>query len=483
MDTTTYDVIVIGAGPVGENVADRVVQGGLAHRLMVGAIEDSPQRDDAEFTGALWTLALLCFTGGRKELWDPLYAAIARLRNGPPPLLALTLDMFADPARTGVAALPGLLAALRTADHETDLETVQNLAGAAMYADRIAEVRDLLWREVLRGREEGPSRRQIVALMDICVDDFHRGRWHEAAELAEEGLALCEGGAGPFFSWYFRYHQALLAAVQGRFETSRALAEQIIGWAVPRGVGTARTFAHHALVLADLGQGDFESAYHHATAVSPAGTLASHVPHCLWLAMDLVEAAVRTNRQTEAEHHVRALREANVAALSPRLAILVAGSAAIATGDRARFEEALRLPTTGQWPFDVARVRLAYGELLRRDRALTDAKAQLQAALTALRTLGATPWAERAERELRAAGLATTPAVPHAAKLTSQELQIARLAAAGLTNKEIAARLYLSPRTVGGHLYRVFPKLGVTTRAALRDALGTVAEGYDTTGT
>ena len=87
----------------------------------------------------------------------------------------------------------------------------------------------------------------------------------------------------------------------------------MIGWAGPRGVGTARVFAHHALVLGDLGRGDFESAYHHATTVSPAGTLASHVPHSLWIAMDLVEAAVRTDRRAEAERHVRALQEAQTA--------------------------------------------------------------------------------------------------------------------------------------------------------------------------
>ena len=328
-----------------------------------------------------------------------------------------------------------------------------------------------MWRAVLNGREGGPARRHLMALMDICVDDFHRGRWDEAAELAAEGLALTEEGGGRFFGWYFHYHQALLAAVRGRFETSRALADQMIGWAGPRGVGTARVFAHHALVLGDLGRGDFESAYHHATTVSPAGTLASHVPHCLWIAMDLVEAAVRTDRRAEAERHVRALQDARLPELSPRLAILTAGAAGMAAGDDdapALFEEALSLPTVDQWPFDVARVRLAYGERLRRTRALTEAKAQLQPALAAFRTLGADPWTARAERELRATGLASTPS---SAPLTAQELQIASLAASGLTNKEIAARLYLSPRTVSGHLYRIFPKLGITTRAALRDAL------------
>jgi DNA-binding CsgD family transcriptional regulator len=347
-----------------------------------------------------------------------------------------------------------------------------------MYADRLAEVREPLWRMAMEGRKGGAARRQLVVLMDLCVDDFHRGQWEEAAELAAEGLAVCETRGGRFFSWYFHYHQALLAAVQGRFETSRALAEQMIGWAGPRGVGMAQVYARHALVLAGIGQGDFEAAYQHATAISPAGTLASHVPHSLWVAMDLVEAAVRTDRRAEAELHVRAMREANIAALSARLAILEAGSAAlIADDDRAPelFEKALDLPTIDQWPFDAARIRLAYGERLRRARTMTAAKVHLQTALTAFRKLGAAPWVARAERELRAAGQASrSPTNARGgASLTPQELEIARLAASGMTNKQIAERLYVSPRTVSTHLYKIFPKLGITSRAALRDAIGT----------
>ena len=191
--------------------------------------------------------------------------------------------------------------------------------------------------------------------------------------------------------------------------------------------------------------------------------------------MDLVEAAVRTQRQAEAERHVRAVQDAGIAALSPRLAILAAASAALAASDERApvlFEQALRLPTADQWPFDVARVRLLYGERLRRARAASESRIHLQAALAAFEKLGAAPWVARAGLELRATGGTRRPSsAPGAAALTSQELQIARLAASGLTNRQIAERLYLSPRTVGGHLYQIFPKLGITTRAALRDAL------------
>ena len=105
-------------------------------------------------------------------------------------------------------------------------------------------------------------------------------------------------------------------------------------------------------------------------------------------------------------------------------------------------------------------------------KATTDARAHLTAALDAFQRLGAEPWVARAGSELRATGLTIGNRAENGpASLTPQQLQIATLAAAGLTNKQIGERLYLSPRTVAAHLHQVLPKLGVTTRAALRDAL------------
>ncbi|MFG3206646.1 AAA family ATPase [Streptomyces sp. NPDC048192] len=450
-----------------------------AHRLLAAAIESWPNREDAhdqELFNALLTLALVCLVGGRAELWAAFHTALARLRPEPPELLVLAPGLYAaDPVRTGVPLLPLLDSRLATIHQEPDPTVVQSVASATIYTDRMAEVREPLWRAIHQGRAGAPGRRRLVALMDVCFDDFVRGEWAEAGELAAEGLAVSEE-SGRFFSYYFRYQQALLAAVQGRFETSRALADQMIGWAGPRGVGMAQTYARQALVLAHLGEGDYESAYQRATEISPAGTLASHVPHSLWVALELVEAAVRTDRRTEAERHALVLRESGVAALSPRLAMREAAAAALVACDGAPelFERALGMPRVAEWPFETARVRLLYGELLRRSRLTSEAKAQLKQALGAFEKLGATPWAARAERELRAAGQATRglSGVAGAAALTPQELEIARLAASGMTNKEIGERLYISPRTVSSHLYQVFPKLGITKRAALRDAIG-----------
>ena len=188
---------------------------------------------------------------------------------------------------------------------------------------------------------------------------------------------------------------------------------------------------------------------------------------------DLVEAAVRTGRPVRARAHVQAMLDADVAALSPRLAMLVAGAAGLlddAANDA--FERALSVPDAARWPFDLARVHLTYGERLRRDRATREARRHLSAARDIFGQLGAAPWAARAGSELRATGQPGAPDQhPAPVTLTPQQRQIATLAAAGLTNKQIGERLYLSHRTVATHLHQIFPKLGVTSRAALRDAL------------
>jgi DNA-binding CsgD family transcriptional regulator len=123
-------------------------------------------------------------------------------------------------------------------------------------------------------------------------------------------------------------------------------------------------------------------------------------------------------------------------------------------------------------PFHRARVLLAQGAWLRRQRRPADSRAPLRTARDLFDALGTVPWAERARQELRASGERTIRRVPETRdRLTPQELQIAQLAADGLTNPEIGERLFLSARTVASHLYRAFPKLGVTARSELGDVL------------
>ncbi|MFG2134601.1 ATP-binding protein [Streptomyces sp. NPDC048751] len=450
-----------------------------AYRLLVGAIEAGEHGYDASddaLVEALHLLVLLCWYRGEPELWQPLFTFVDRLTPEPPELLWVITRTFADPARTGPAALPRLAELIATVGD--DPTRVIRVGTASVFADRLADFRWASHRLAEQGRAgTAPARRHLGVLMHLGLDYYHAGRWEDAEEMAAEGLTLCEDHDYRFFAWYFHYVRAVVAAARGDAETSDALTEEIVRWATPRGVHGARSFACHARALAALGRGDYTTAYRHACALSPAGTVAPYVPIAMWGTMDLVEAAVRTGRDEEAAAHAAAMRASAMARLSPRLELLVLACEALTTpgeGALALFERALSLPGPEHRPFDVARVRLFHGERLRRLRATTAAREQLAQALEAFQRLGAKPWATRAAAELRASGRAAPSpagAGPGPGALTAQELRIATLAATGLTNKQIAERLSLSHRTIGTHLYQLYPKLGITSRAALRDAL------------
>jgi DNA-binding CsgD family transcriptional regulator len=450
-----------------------------AHRLLVGAIEQGDHGYDAQdpaLLDALHFLLLLCNYGAREELWAPFHAAVARLRPAPPRLLLVAARTWGDPAHADAATLRELDAIIAGTARQADPAQVVRVGTAAVYPDRLAAVREGAWRLVRQGREGAPVRRHIGALLHLCLDGYHQGRWDEVQELSEEGLAQCAESGYTVCTWFFQYTKGLVTASRGDTATAHALADAMIGWAAPRGIREAVHCAVQVHTLADIADGDFDAAFGRVTAVSSAGSFPPYVAHASWVFFDLVEAAVRTDRRAEAAAHVRALGGTNVAGLSPRLALLAAGAQALAAQDDAEsarlFAVALAVPDAERWPFDLARVRLAQGERLRRSRALTQSKEPLTAALKTFQQLGSSAWAERARKELRAAG----HAVAHqdgrgAAELTAQEREIAELAATGLTNKQIAERLFISHRTVGAHLYQIYPKLGIASRVALRDAL------------
>jgi DNA-binding CsgD family transcriptional regulator len=187
---------------------------------------------------------------------------------------------------------------------------------------------------------------------------------------------------------------------------------------------------------------------------------------------DLVEAAVRCGtpdraRETLADfaHWADNVDRPVTTGLLLRCRALLAD----ADGAETLYAEALRLHERYAGPYDHARTRLVFGEWLRRRRRRTEARAHLEAAVNEFERIGATRWAERTHGELAAFGGArgdkrgSGPLM----LLTPQELQVVLLAAGGHTNKEIAAQLYLSPRTVAHHLYKAYPKLGVTARGEL----------------
>ncbi|MGW3664725.1 ATP-binding protein [Streptomyces sp. NPDC005141] len=450
-----------------------------AHTLLVSAIEGGTHGYDAEdktLVDALHTLALICFFGARRDLWQPYYRALEKMTPEAPVVLVALGKTFSDPVRTGAAASEELDTLIAELAGVSDPVQMTRAGTAALYVDRLGEVRASAWRVVRMGRDGGPARRYMSGLIHLCLDDYLTGMWDEAAQLADEGIELCETHGYTAFAWYFLYIQSILHAARGDSGQADATAEKIIHRAMRQRAYCAAHYAHHSSTVAALGRGDFADAYEHANAISPVGSLTSHAPHALWVAMDMVEAAVRTNRQPEAAAHVRAMREADVARISSRHALLMDAAAALATTDDDEalglFTKALTVPGAERWLFDFARVQLAYGERLRRVRATTESRGPLSAALSTFEHLGARPWVERAETELRAAGGGTRrTGTSNVHALTPQELEIAKLAASGLTNKQVAERLFLSHRTVGAHLYQIYPKLGITSRGMLRDAL------------
>ncbi|WP_214109104.1 helix-turn-helix domain-containing protein, partial [Acrocarpospora catenulata] len=449
-----------------------------AHRLLVGAVEMQPTPYDSgndTLVEAFYTLGWVCYFGGRAQLWAPFHAAFARLTGPVPELLALLVGTFDDPARTAGALLDRIDTAIADLDEQADPVWSVRVGLAGMFVDRLTSCRAALWR-ILSDKGGGPAvTLSLHARSLIGLDQLMTGEWDELRALAEEHVTLCRAHNYRLLECLGLYLLAMLAAAHGDHDATKALTDRMTVWATPRRAGLVLRIAAQALMLDALGRGDFEDAHRHGRTITPAHELAEHVPHALWVIMDVVEAAVRSGRLAEAAAHVAAARACGVAALSPRLAMTVDAAAALVASDddaAGLFERALAVTGGDRWPFDRARIALAYGERLRRTKATTEARRHLTAALDTFHRLGARPWAARAAGELRATGQTIGHlALSGPASLTPQQREIAELAAAGLTNKQIGERLFLSPRTVGTHLYQLFPKLGVTSRAALRDAL------------
>ncbi|MFE7191844.1 ATP-binding protein [Kitasatospora sp. NPDC057595] len=310
--------------------------------------------------------------------------------------------------------------------------------------------------------------------------DFLLGDWDRADDCLREAEIAEELGYRTNALLFRQYHAAFLAG-RGDEAGLDAVERAVRPTAVRARMRFVLDRLTHLRGLAALAHQRHEEAYGHFCALLPPGRPAGSPPRHHALVFDLVAAAVHAGRREEALAHLAAVRRARSAEISGRHAFLVAAATAVAAEDEDAddaYRAAYEVPGAERWAFDLARLRLAHGSWLRR-RHRPGAREVLRTAHHVFRRLEAAPWAAQCEEELRAAGDALVPpqrgpseapSVP--SLLTGQELRIARLAATGLTNKEIGQRLRLSPRTVAAHLYKIFPKLGITSRAALAHALG-----------
>ncbi|MFZ3467980.1 ATP-binding protein [Streptomyces sp. 4.24] len=453
-----------------------------AHQLLAGAIHSRARpghTDEDILREALHTLLMVCFFSGRSETWQAFDSAVAEvLRHSPDPLLYVLRGAFGDPSHAAPAVLDTLDELVLGLTRETDPRRIVRTAIASCYVDRLPNCRSALRRVVDDGRNGGAIATAIEAHFLLMNDAYASGQWDDLADLTNDGLRWCATHNYRLLGWTGHFLLGLLAGARGENETAREIADRLVLWGNPRGLGALQVYASHIRALSALGGADFEGAYRCLRSLGTPGTLPSHMPHSLWLFWDFVEAATRTGHHAEALAHIAAVRQSGIPSFSARLAMMTDAAEALANPDAIDhdlFDRAVAAPGAERWPFDWARICLAYGERLRRAKAGSAARVHLEAALGTFQRLGAQPWCARAANELRASGILVTTAASAedggSTPLTPQEQQIAQLAATGLTNKQIAAQLFLSPRTVAAHLRSVFPKLNITSRGGLRDAL------------
>ncbi|MBB5781225.1 helix-turn-helix transcriptional regulator [Nonomuraea jabiensis] len=342
---------------------------------------------------------------------------------------------------------------------------------AASYLGEADLAADLAARAGRVARVSGMVGQLPVVLEFVATGERIAGRLAESQALSEEGLELArEAGYANTVAAHLA-NLAVLAALRGEEETCRGHAQEALAIAIPHRVGLRAGVAAYALAMLDLGAGRFAAAHDRFTAIAAAGPGAGH-PTVVWRSTpDRIEAAVGAGDLEAARAALEAYeRWSAQAATAESRALLTRCRALVGAGPEKELpgqelEEALRLHAN---PYEAARTALLLGERLRRAHRPGEARPHLRAALETFRRAGAEPWARRAHGELRAAGESAEPARgPALDALTPQELRIAGLVADGLSSKEIAAQLFLSPRTVEYHLYKIYPKLGIGTRTEL----------------
>ncbi|WP_158228189.1 AAA family ATPase [Pseudonocardia sp. MH-G8] len=313
----------------------------------------------------------------------------------------------------------------------------------------------------------------LLWLADV---DIHLGHYDEAAASAEEVLQFTRDTGQQAGSALALAHLARIAAIRGDHAACRTLAAQSLTTGTATRARAAAAHASWAVALAALAEGDPREAFDRLLLLTEPGTPFCHELIARLAASDLVEAAVRAEQLGPARRITAEFTDWALRSTLPWAESHMYRCQALVVDDD---EEAHRLfslagkaASGGHRPFDLARTALLRGEALRRDRRRAEARPPLRLAVELFDGQGARRWAEIARSQLRGAGgLGASPRDdrPVATLLTAQELQVARLAADGLSNKEIAALLFISPRTVGYHLYKLFPKLGISTRSQLRN--------------
>lgn len=384
------------------------------------------------------------------------------------------------------AAVPRLRERLDTAAQVDDPLLLAWASHGALFIADDARARALATRAVTLARTAGDTPTMAHAMQYLAYPECWLSGPEAATLTAAEALRLARETGQLNCVRNVMGILMLAAGITGDSAACGQYADRVVGEAQVHGLGLASALGLWGLAHLDLASGNWAEAA--AKLRRLARTRLGHPGVAIEAVPSYVEAAVRAGDRPRAERAAttfapwaEAIGRGWPAALAARCRAL------LETGDtEEHFRCALRLHPIGDRELELARTGLLYGEYLNRERRRSDARAQLREAADIFRRHGARLWLDRTRAELRATGDDWDPAESESpalevrsATLTSRQHQIVRLVAQGATNKEVAARLYLSPRTVDYHLRRIFERLGITSRADLirRSAAGT---GSDT---
>ncbi|CAL9377442.1 hypothetical protein SUDANB32_00988 [Streptomyces sp. enrichment culture] len=416
-------------------------------------------------------------------------------------LTSLTHDPA--PARTALNALPDdagdalrIAVTARLDPVSRAQEIREGLAGAAERALRTpgAGPRELTWLADAAWQVDDPAssgRLLSAALQRSGTERGHlphcrelraelltaEGRWEELRDLVTRWSA--EGGAGlpDRHAVALKSQLLLVCAYQGRREEARELAREVRRWARDRrSAHHAGLAAYAALLLAQADDTEPADGADWPADADPCRDAVTRQAHAV-----LVRGALLRNDPEAARAHQARAQRAGLTRFSDGTTLLVRHGRALlaAYTDESNTAELFGLAedaaTASARPFDRALLALDHGRWLRRRRHPAAARTRLRTAYETFGRLGAAPWQDRARTELRAIGAPPPGTVRTATTagqaLSAHERRIVRMAASGLSNREIAERLLVSPRTVASHLYKVFPRLGISSRRELQDAL------------
>jgi DNA-binding CsgD family transcriptional regulator len=368
------------------------------------------------------------------------------------------------------SAGPRLQQAIEVVRHEesTSPELFQWLAAACSHATMLGDdiaLHDLAWRLAAEAQRQGAVIPMALALSHAALSELIAGHLAESERLFDQRAALEEARGSQLY-----LGALLVASWRGRFEAARALTEAVQEHAARTGQGYQLVFCDYARCVVELSRGRYLEAY--LSLEEQIGDTCQ----VKFAVVDMVEAATRCGKEDEATHLVERLSRLADRTPVPGLLGDLARAQALTTADpssaEALYLRAIQHHEDARGPSRRARSHQLYGEWLRRERRTKEARHELRIAYELFDAMGAEGYAARTAQELAAAGDPVqlgARACSGSGDLTAQEVRVARLAACGATNAEIAAQLFLSVHTVDYHLRKVFRKLDVHSRRELSD--------------